>query len=147
MMKREHLKRVLLCILVLCFAAVSVGATKFSKVYDNATQLMVDGDYAGAAELFDSIASYEDASSLSMYCKANLLAEQGNYDEAINAFEFFGDYKDCKYLVVYYSACKLEAEAAEKPEQYLDAAEKCKQSAFSGIVPLGQTSVSRNCML
>lgn len=126
-MKLEYLKRVLLCIFVLCYAVVSVGATKFSKVYDNATQLMVDGDYAGAAELYDSIASYEDASSLSMYCKANLLAEQGNYDEAIAAFEFFGDYKDCKYLVVYYSACKLEAETdAENLEQYLEAAEKFK---------------------
>lgn len=123
-MKREYLKKLLMCILVLSFAAISIGATKFSKVYDNATQLMVDGDYAGAAELFDSIASYEDASSLSMYCKANLLAEQGNYDEAVSAFEFFGDYKDCKYLVVYYSACKLEAEAAQNPEQYLEAADK-----------------------
>ena len=68
---------------------------------------MVDGDYSGAAELFDSIANYEDSANLSMYCKANQLALQGEYDEAISAFEFFGDYKDCKYLVVYYSACQI----------------------------------------
>ncbi len=122
-MKRSITKKLILCLLVFCFAAVSVGATKFSKVYDNATQLMVDGDYAGAAELFDSIASYEDSANLSMYCKANLLAEQGKYDEAISAFEFFGDYKDCKYLAVYYSACQIEDEASEDPLTYLNAAE------------------------
>ena len=95
-MKKTILKKLLLCAFVFCFAATSIGATKYTKVYEEANQLMVDGDFAGAAELFDSIASYEDSSNLSMYCKANLLAEQGNYDEAINAFEFFGDYKDCK---------------------------------------------------
>ena len=125
-MRRAIFKKLLLCAFILCFAAISIGATKFSKIYDNATQLMVDGDFAGAAELFDSIASYEDAANLSMYCKANLLAEQGKYDEAISAFEFFGDYKDCKYLVVYYSACQIEDQASEDPMSYLDAAAKFK---------------------
>ena len=123
-MKKGVVKKLLLCAFVICFATIGIGATKFSKVYENATQLMVDGDYAGAAELFDSIANYEDSINLSMYCKANLLAQQGKYDEAISAFEFFGDYKDCKYLVVYYSACRIEEEAAEDPIKYLDAAEK-----------------------
>ena len=121
-MRRTTLTKLFLCTFVLLFAAISIGATKFSKVYENATQLMVDGDYAGAAELFDSIASYEDSSTLSMYCKANSLAQQGKYEEAISAFEFFGDYKDCKYLVVYYSACQIEDLASDDPLRYLDAA-------------------------
>ena len=70
-MNRGIGKKLLLCVFVLCFAAISIGATRFSKVYNNAAQLMVDGDYAGAAKLFDSIASYEDSSTLSMYCKMN----------------------------------------------------------------------------
>ena len=125
-MKKSVVKKLLLCAFVMCFAAISIGATKFSKVYDDATQRMVDGDYSGAAELFDSIANYEDSANLSMYCKANQLALQGEYDEAISAFEFFGDYKDCKYLVVYYSACQIEDQGAEDPLKYLDAAAKFK---------------------
>ena len=121
---KVSMKKVLICVFVFCFALICIGATKYSKIYEDATQLMVDGDYAGAASLFDSIASYEDSSKLAMYCKANSLAEQGKYDEAIDAFEFFGDYKDCEYLVVYYSACQLEELAADDPLMYLDAADE-----------------------
>ena len=120
----KNIKNLLICALVFCFALISIGATKYSKIYEDATQMMVDGDYAGAANLFDSIASYEDSSKLAMYCKANSLAEQGKYDEAINAFEFFGDYKDCKYLAVYYSACQLEELAKDDPLMYPEAADQ-----------------------
>ena len=88
-MKTGTLKKLLLCAFVLCFSVIGLAAANYLKVYDQATQMMVNGNYAEAANLFDSIASYEDSSNLSMYCKANDLAEQGKYEEAINAFEFF----------------------------------------------------------
>ena len=98
-MKRESLlTRLLACILVLTFAFSGIAASKTSKVYDNAIDKMSEGAYAEAAELFDNISSYEDASTLGMYCKAIALAQDGYYENAISAFDFFGDYKDCRFL-------------------------------------------------
>ena len=137
---KVSMKKVLICVFVFCFALICIGATKYSKIYEDATQLMVDGDYAGAASLFDSIASYEDSSKLAMYCKANSLAEQGKYDEAIDAFEFFGDYKDCEYLVVYYSACQLEELAADDPLMYLDAADEFQSISLFSVSRIARMS-------
>ena len=115
--------RLIVCVLILVFAFSGVAASKSSKTYDKAVDKMAAGAYAEAAELFDSISSYEDASILGMYCKAIAMAQEGKYEDALSAFEFFGDYKDCNFLKVYYSAKRLEEQAEEDPLLYLDAAD------------------------
>lgn len=117
------MKRLFVISLVVMFVISGLAATKASKVYDDAIDEMANGNYAYAAKLFESIGSFEDASTLAMYCKANAMAEAGEYIDAINAFNSFGDYKDCKYLSLYYSARKLEDEASNDISKYAEAAE------------------------
>lgn len=122
MRKKEILKRFLLCLLVFTIAVTCIGASRASRVYDEATDLMSSGEYGKAAEAFDSISSYEDAAKLGMYCKACQILLDGDYEEAYEAFDSFGDYKDCSYLKVYSRACQLEQDAFTNPLTYLDAA-------------------------
>ena len=68
------------------------------KTYEKATKLLNDGKYAEAAEKFESLGSYEDASQMTMYAKAINEAENGNFEVAFKAFAALGDYKDCAQL-------------------------------------------------
>ena len=47
------------------------------KTYEKATKLLNDGKYAEAAEKFESLGSYEDASQMTMYAKAIYLPSSG----------------------------------------------------------------------
>ena len=103
-------KRKLTLILVAFICTVVLtGCSGPKSVYNAAQTLMANGDYVAAAEKFESIGSYEDATSLAMYCKAVAMGESGNYSDAIAAFESFGDYKDSVYLKLYYEARSNEA--------------------------------------
>ncbi len=102
-------RRMVLALLVLC-ALTLAGCGGVEATYKQAQELMAGGKYAEAGEKFNSIGSYEDASSLAMYCKAAALGESGNHQAAIQAFESFGDYKDSKYMIKYYTAKACEAD-------------------------------------
>ena len=78
------------------------------KTYEKATKLLNDGKYAEAAEKFESLGSYEDASQMTMYAKAINEAENGNFEVAFKAFAALGDYKDCAQLQAYYVAREYE---------------------------------------
>lgn len=152
MKKGSVITRFTICVIACLFAFSGIAASKSSKIYDNAVDKMAEGAYAEASELFDSIGSYEDSSTLAMYCKAIVLAQNGQYEDAISAFDFFGDYKDCKYLKTYYSAALLEEQAKENPELYFQAAdlystiklfkdsaaktEACKQAVYLAAVSI-----------
>ena len=99
-------KKVLCILLVIALAVSGIAATKPAKVYEDAQEKMAAGEYEKAAELFESISSYEDSSKQAMYCKALAYGEKGDYDNAIKALGFLGDYKDSTYLIVYYGICK-----------------------------------------
>ena len=99
------MKRLLLIILVLLLVFTSFAASNTSKIYEKAMDKMSQGAYEEAASLFESISTYEDASKLSMYCKALAYGEAGQYDMAIRALEILGEYKDCAYYIKYYSIC------------------------------------------
>ena len=45
---------------------------------------------------------YEDATTLTLYCKALALAESGAYEDGIAGLESLGDYKDCAMRITYY---------------------------------------------
>ena len=123
MSKKEILKRLLLCLLVFGIAFLTIGASRASKVYDEAVDLMSSGEYGKAAEAFDSISSFEDAAKLGMYCKAYQILLNGDYEDAYDAFRSFGEYKDCPYLMVYSRACLIEQQAKANPLDLLDAAD------------------------
>ena len=83
MSKHSFFVRLISCVLVLIFAFSSIAASKTSKTYDKAVDKMAEGSYSEAADLFDSISSYEDASQQAMYCKALAYGTNGDYDNAI----------------------------------------------------------------
>ena len=141
-MKQGVCRKLILCLLVFCFALVSTGAANDPQVYYNATKQMEIGNYAEAARVFETISGYQDASSLALYCKAWLLAEEGRYGEASAAFDAIGDCRDSKELAVYYDACRLEEEALDAPEVYIDAAER-----FLSISLFGDSSFRATCCL
>ena len=89
------------------------------KTYEKATKLLNDGKYAEAAEKFESLGSYEDASQMTMYAKAINEAENGNFEVAFKAFAALGDYKDCAQLQAYYVA--REYEDNERYEEAIEA--------------------------
>ena len=102
------------------------------KTYEKATKLLNDGKYAEAAEKFESLGSYEDASQMTMYAKAINEAENGNFEVAFKAFAALGDYKDCAQLQAYYVAREYEYN-----EMYAEAIEAYK------VNPLFRDSQSR----
>lgn len=104
-MKKRGLALIL--VVIMCTVVLS-GCGGPESTYNAAQKLMANGDYVGAAEKFESIGSYEDATSLAMYCKAVAMGESGNYADAIAAFESFGEYKDSGYMKLYYEALSLE---------------------------------------
>ena len=96
-----------------CVSAVAEGASSsLQELYSAAELLMVQGDYMGAAEKFEALATYSDASQMAMYCKAIAVAEMGMYSTAVEALNKLGDFKDCKQLAQYYAARHSEDVAA-----------------------------------
>ena len=134
----KHLRKLLAVLLVLCACVFMMGASKASKTYEKAQDAMAEGNYAEAAELFDSISSYEDSSMLSMYCKACALGAEGQYKAAVSAFQSLGDYKDSSYYIIYYNAMQGKDAAKDDPLTYLDAA------AIFDTIPLFKDSTAQS---
>ena len=108
-----------LCAVVLCFCLLTTitGCSPESK-YTKANKLLAEGNYAKAAEQFESLGSFEDAPMLTMYAKAAAAGEAGQFDACLQAFETLGDFKDSPLMVNYYTARAYEAAglAAQAPQ-------------------------------
>jgi len=102
-MKTAFKRLCLLAMLLLAMLLLS-GCGGPESTYKKAQDLLAKGKYTEAGEEFESIGSYEDASTLAMYCKACALCESGSYEEGIAALKSLGDYKDCTYRITYYTA-------------------------------------------
>lgn len=96
-------KKIWLSILVLIslFLLCSCGGPE--GTYKSAQNLLSKGKYEEAAEKFESIGSYEDATMLTLYCRAVALAESGDYENGIAGLKILGDYKDCVMRINYYT--------------------------------------------
>lgn len=141
------LKKAICLILVIVIAFSGIAASKPAKTYDKAQKEMTKGAYEKAAELFESISSYEDASQQAMYCKALAFGEKGQYEDAVKALKFLGNFKDSAYLLTYYTICRQAfsdnasildlLEAAEKFDEisiFRDSAKKaeeCRQRVYN----------------
>lgn len=97
-------KRICLFVLILSLSLFISGCTSTEGTYKSAQNLLAQGKYTKAAAKFESIGSYNDASTLSIYCKACALCESGDFDTGIAELEKLGDYKDCEMRIIYYTA-------------------------------------------
>ena len=105
------------CLIISClviglmFPVNSIGETSsLDEMYTQAQVLLVQGDYSGAAAIFDALGAYSDSSMMSMYCKAISMAEDLEYyDMAINTFNDLDGFKDSSQMADYYRARKYEA--------------------------------------
>lgn len=104
-----------LCLILLLvfsvFGARAESATAaLQEMYAQAELQMALGNYAEAAEQFERIGTYSDASQMAMYAKALMVAETlGMYDVAVAAFQGLGDFKDSSQMAVYYTARGYQA--------------------------------------
>ena len=109
---------------LLCGTAYAESAkSKLDEMYYEAEVLMTTGDYSGAADIFEALGTYSDASKMAMYCKAIDAAESyGLYSVAVKAFKDLGEFKDSKQMAIYYEARGFQAsgEAVEITEATAD---------------------------
>ena len=104
--------------MVMCAAASSPA-----KVYEEAQDMMINGNYTQAAEQFEKYAFYEDASVLGMYCRAAALAEQGEHLAAAEAFDQISDYGDSELRSRYCFAYALAFEYGDNSAVIRDGAD------------------------
>lgn len=97
-------KRITLAIVLVLICVLLTACSTPEGTYKQAQTLLSQGKYSEAAEKFESLGSYEDASTLTMYCKACALCESGNFEAGIAGFESLGNYKDCSLRISYYTA-------------------------------------------
>ena len=99
---------VLLLMLMLTLVVMTSCQESIETKYTNAQTLMAEGKYAEAAERFEALGSYEEASKLAIYCKAAAAGESGDYDTAFSGFRGLGEYKDSRMMLDYYTARSYE---------------------------------------
>ena len=102
---------VIVSLLVFSVLYLSGCAANDESKYKNAQSLLGKGQYSEAAEIFDSLGSYEDSTKLSMYAKAVIAGESGDYETAFSAFRLLEDLKDSKQLLVYYQGRRYQSSA------------------------------------
>lgn len=107
----KNVKRILLAILIVGLLCVLCGCSSTAKVYDEAQKLFSEGKYAEAADKFNSIGAYEDATTMAVYSRAIGAGEAGDYDTALSALEMLAGYKDSAWQKQYYQGRKAEASA------------------------------------
>lgn len=104
-MKRKKIL-LLFLLLISLFLLCSCGGPE--GTYKSAQNLLSKGKYEEAAKKFESLGGYEDATTLTLYCKAVTLAEGGDYKNGIAGLKNLGDYKDCAMRITYYTGRHYE---------------------------------------
>ena len=110
---RNKLKKTALWMIICTLTVLLTACGGPETTYKRAQELLSKGKFVEAAEKFESIGSYEDASTLTMYSKACALCEEGQYDAGLAAFAMLGDFKDSAYRIIYYQALSMEKSAKE----------------------------------
>lgn len=122
----------LACVL-LALAMLPAGAmADAAEEYEYAQNLLAKSRWEEAAAAFAALGGYEDAATLTVYCRAIAAAECGEYDLAQQGFAMLGDFRDCAFRSAYYTVRRLESEGKRKEAiagyqkmlLYLDSAER-----------------------
>jgi len=93
-----------------------------SQDYNKATELMQNGDYVQALELFEHLEDYKDSADQALACRyaiASNYYEKNYYDEALQLFTSLGDYQDSSNMV---KECQLCIASAMLDEEKYDEA-------------------------
>ena len=98
--------------------------------YDEAIALLQADRFADAAEAFEALGHYSDATQNAMYCRALNSANNGAWDTAVATLTTLGDFRDSRILAAYYQARALEASG-----QYEAAA-----AVYGGLLQFGDVS-------
>ena len=107
----KKLLRMLLCsmlVLAMLLPAAAL-ADRLEDRYNNAVALMADGRYGEAADAFDALGVYEDASMMAMYCRGMNMGAMGMYSIAADTMKHLGEYRDAPLFYTYYTALGYEA--------------------------------------
>lgn len=108
-----------MCILtaMLLLAGPAIAASPAAE-YDDACELLMRGKFAEAAQAFNALGFYGDASLMALYCAALDAGSSGNYATAALNFEALGSFRDASLYARYYTA--LWYESGEKYEESAD---------------------------
>lgn len=96
----KNIKKVLAAVLMIAVMFSITGCN--SSDYKKAAQLMADGDYAAASEMFKALGDYEDSADQAKECDyqiAKAAFDAGDYENAIELLTALGDYQDSADLI------------------------------------------------
>ena len=106
-----HRSKFLLLLLPLCAFLLLTGfASSFEKSYQEAEELLIQGDFDAASARFRELGSYEEASRLLMYSRAASIAERGDYETARRAFTALDSFRDAPEMLRYYEGREAETD-------------------------------------
>ncbi len=91
----KNIKKILAAVLMIAVMFSITGCD--SSDYKKAAQLMADGDYAAASEMFKALGDYEDSADQAKECDYQIAKAAFNsreYEKAIELFTALGDYQD-----------------------------------------------------
>ena len=96
----KNIKKVLAAVLMIAVMFSITGCN--SSDYKKAAQMMADGDYAAASEMFKALGDYEDSADQAKECDyqiAKAAFDAGDYENAIELLTALGDYQDSADLI------------------------------------------------
>ena len=101
------MKRIITIMAVfLLLIAAGCGQSQEAK-YEAAQKLLAEGKYSEAAEKFDQLPGFNEASKYSIYSKALEAAKSKAYDDAITTLKSLDDFADASFYTVYFTAEQL----------------------------------------
>ena len=113
--KAARRKKILISLTLIALAAILGGAiiNILSAVrYNAAEELLMAGDYDGAALAFQKLGSYQNSAERAFeahYAKAELLLAAGDYDGAVAVFQKLEDYRNSPERIAKARYAKAEA--------------------------------------
>lgn len=96
----KNVKKILAAVLMIAVMFSITGCN--SSDYKKAAQMMADGDYAAASEMFKALGDYEDSADQAKECDyqiAKATFDSGEHEKAIELFTALGDYQDSADLI------------------------------------------------
>jgi len=115
-MKKRNYKRFFALLLAVMMIFSLTACNSPQAQYEKADSLLAKGEYAKAAEAFDALGSYSDASRMALYCRAFIAGEEGEFQKAATAFSLLSDIKDSALLADYYTARSLEEQGGAETD-------------------------------
>lgn len=134
------MKRIIILLFIFVFslgiANAETSTEDLQEIYSQAELLMVQGDYAGAAALYEQLSVYSDAAQMALYCKAVYAADMGFYAVAVDALNSLGQFKDAPQLARYYTACSYLEYAESNVEDNLVQFDLYKELWSEGLIEM-----------